>query len=395
MLDAERTLIGSLMIQSQQVPDVAHRLIVSDFLNDRCRTAFQAILKLHSEGKSIDPVTVANAIKSFGIGWDSCALDLVEWMARQPGFGAAPTYAGIIVANATRRELALVGSAIMQLAENPAMEADDAVDSARSMLAKLEMPVGMIKDPTIEAAVLLSEPEEERADVIIPGIAYSTTRTMIVAPEGVGKSVLMRQMAIMTAYGIHPFRLDPIVARRVMLIDLENPRDILRSSIARIAKTADLARPTRAPIQIFSRPEGIDLRRRRDRMEVEEALRTHRPELVCIGPLYKTYARKARESDEEIAQQLQVIFDDLRTRYAFALIIENHAPKQQAGHRDLNPIGSSMWMRWPEIGIALGPKASSGPETLEVGRWRGDRFTTDWPIELQRSARYPFEGRWK
>jgi replicative DNA helicase len=84
----------------------------------------------------------------------------------------------------------------------------------------------------------------------------------------------------------------------------------------------------------------------------------------------------------------------LRTRYGFALMMEHHAPQSIGGAREIRPYGSSYWLRWPEIGIALSRK-DGRDDVLSVSRWRGDRFPSDWPVEFERGTVFPFSGRWE
>lgn len=220
---------------------------------------------------------------------------------------------------------------------------------------------------------------------------------MIVGAEGVGKAVTMRQIAGAAAQGIHPFNLTPIPAVRTLLVDVENPADAIVETADMIAKAArhqsDGYDPDRA--HIWHQPGGINLRDRADRLRFDQVLAKVRPDVVCAGPMYKLYRVGARESDEQAAQEVQHIFDDLRTRYSFALVLEHHAPKGSGPVRDLLPYGSSLWLRWPELGIKLDPDVDAGGKgSLGVGRWRRDRVVCSWPYRLDRGTRWPWVGWW-
>ena len=147
---------------------------------------------------------------------------------------------------------------------------------------------------------------------------------------------------------------------------------------------------------VWHRPGGVDLRKRSDRRQFEEVLRQHRPELVCLGPLYKAFRRRAGETDEQAAAEMQEILDDLRTRYGFALVMEHHAPKAQGGVRDLAPFGSSLWLRWGEIRMSLTPPDKSFPvRSLELLPFSGSRVEHGWPDRIDRSGNgLPWRGYW-
>ena len=124
---------------------------------------------------------------------------------------------------------------------------------------------------------------------------------------------------------------------------------------------------------------------------MEANIATCRPDVVCLGPLYKAYSRKPNETDEDATREVQETLDDLRTRYGFALLLEHHAPQDTGGHRVMRPYGSSLWLRWPEIGIGM---ERMYPQTeqrdVELKRWRGDRMTNDWPKALLPGLQWPW-----
>lgn len=209
-------------------------------------------------------------------------------------------------------------------------------------------------------------------------------------------SVLFRQLAIATAQGIHPMLHTRIPKQVSLIVDLENPDEAIIDVCTPIVSEARRVggegyEQERA--WLWHRPGGINLRARGDRAQLEAVIATVRPSLVCIGPLYKCYQVGGHESDEQAAGEVERVFDDLRTRYQFALMIEHHAPKKtsMSGKRDLNPYGSSLWLRWPELGITLEP-IDGDVRNIRLGRFRGDRVVSSWPESLERSKPWPWRG---
>jgi hypothetical protein len=190
-------------------------------------------------------------------------------------------------------------------------------------------------------------------------------------------------------------------AVRTLIVDLENP-------IASVAETGGRMvthlRRTKGEsydptmCKIFRRPGGIDPRTRHDRGELEREIAGQRPDLVCIGPAYKMLHRRPQkggmETHEEATDPVLQILDDLRTRYGFGLMIEHHAPQGYGAQRDMRPYGSQRWLAWPEIGLSLKPNQLER-NTWDLGRHRGDRMTTEWPMSLHRGEVWPWMGRWR
>ena len=88
------------------------------------------------------------------------------------------------------------------------------------------------------------------------------------------------------------------------------------------------------------------------------------------------------------------MWDELRTRFGFALILEHHAPKGDgAGSRLMAPFVSQRCSAWPELGLGLYPERDGSG--LAVRRFRGDRMASSWPDKFVRGQVWPVEGVWR
>jgi replicative DNA helicase len=139
-------------------------------------------------------------------------------------------------------------------------------------------------------------------------------------------------------------------------------------------------------------PGGIDLRRPHDQHMVDRAIRETGAQFVALGPMYKSFL-EGGEKAETVNGQVARILDRYRERYGITLWLETHAPMEQNGQRSLRPLGSGVWTRWPEFGLAL-RKNSKNPMRVDVGRFRGDRDERAWPHHLERSSPWPWAPIW-
>lgn len=394
-LVAEENVVGACLIARSAVDAVSRVLVASDFGSPNLAAAFAAICRLHMGGGAVDPTTVADQLKVDGGAWEGALLDLMRWMTDVPTTAGATTYAGIVGRFAAKRALHALSLDLAQAAADPTRDPGDVADEVSGRLAALDSPAIVGRAGDVEFADLLAEGDDVHGAPVVPGLLAEDDRVVMVAPEGVGKSELARQLVTTVAWGVHPFTGRPIPSMPTLLVDLENPRGLVRTRLGRLTTTAAMqATAARSPAVLWHRPGGIDLRKRADRIVFEDVLRRNRPRLVSLGPVYKAYTRQARETDENVAAEVQAVLDDLRTRYGFALVLEHHAPQASGGVRDLRPFGSSLWLRWPEYGLKLTP-ARDRPRALVVGRWRGDRSEADWPDELHRGDVWPWAGYWR
>lgn len=225
----------------------------------------------------------------------------------------------------------------------------------------------------------------------------SPDHTFLVSTEMVPthNSTLLRQLAIAAAAGEHPFTHRPTPPIRTLAIDLENPDEAIEAVCApmhRAVSRRDDWDPDRC--WLWRRSAGLDLRRRHDRLELEEVLVAARPDLVCLGPVYKTYQASGKDDVETATATTLATLDDLRTRYRFALVLEHHAPHGATGKREMRPHGSVLWQRWPELGIAMNPVKDT-ERSFDLGRFRGDRLSNQWPDRIDEAAGvWAFEGVW-
>lgn len=396
-LGAELALLGDLMLFSERLDEVAETVDPSDFYGPAHGAVFAALLSLRNEGtRRFDAVAVRDALRRSG---DESAASAVI-AATGAGGGSTAKYAAIVLDCSARRRIISSATETAERAYDPSATAEDVLDRAMASLGSIDMPRTSLPDGVFDLDRFLDDPPHEvRRPWLVPGLIRFGWRVLIVAQEGAGKSLALRQVAICAAQGIDPFRFGAVPPVRTLIVDLENPHDPIYETCKPIRDRAmsvkgDAYEPGRA--WLWSRPGGVNIRTRTDRGRLEAVIARTRPDLVCLGPLYKTFRKTSREGDEEAAQDAAEALDSLRTRHDFALLLEHHAPKQQNGKRELLPFGSSVWLRWPELGLKLKPPGPNDPAgSLVVGRFREDRVKCNWPDRLDRGTTgWAWEGRW-
>lgn len=233
----------------------------------------------------------------------------------------------------------------------------------------------------LDLDAFLSEPDPEY-DWLIPGLLEHGDRVILTGQEGKGKSTLLRQICVQTSSGIHPFTLEEIAPKRSLLIDVENPRRLIRRQLRPLRLSAG-----KRLVPGFMIPvtwgEGIDLTHTEDVERLAHLLDILGTDILVIGPSYKLAS--GDPNTEETAKTVTSVLDELRIRYGFALILEAHQPyaATAGAKRAERPYGASLWSRWPEFGLHL---ADGG----ELRHWRGDRDQRDWPKALKRGGTWPW-----
>lgn len=229
---------------------------------------------------------------------------------------------------------------------------------------------------------------------IVPDLLERGDRLMITGIEGLGKSMLNRQLAACISAGLNPFSLKPINPSRVLYVDCENTERQGRRKFRPLAQ-ASIVSQHRIPdgfLRIIHRPGGIDLTSEDDSAWLMERVVAHRPDVLFIGPFYKLHATDMNE--EMGARKTVAVLDGVRERADCALVMEahaGHAADASGAKRSVRPIGSSLLLRWPEFGFGIVPLTDEQPcKFVKVQHWRGARDERDWPTQLK----WGNDGEW-
>ena len=261
-----------------------------------------------------------------------------------------------------------------------------------ALLASRDKPVDFGR--LVDWDSFINESIDDSYDWVIEDILERGERVIVVAAEGVGKTMLARQVAILSGCGINPFTYQKMKQIRTLTVDLENPERIIRRTASSILNTAlDRGYTTKPTAQLLVKPSGLDLMKAEDRMILETAIEEAKPELLVMGPLYKAFIDPGGRTSESVAVEVARYLDHVRDVYKCALWLEHHAPLGESmTNRQMRPFGSAVWSRWPEFGIALTPDLTGGgPHIYDVRHFRGARDERPFPTKMRRGKLFPFE----
>jgi 5S rRNA maturation endonuclease (ribonuclease M5) len=228
------------------------------------------------------------------------------------------------------------------------------------------------------------EENEPEYDWLVPGLLERGERFMLTGLEGLGKTMFMRMLAVCFAAGIHPVTYQEFNPLRVLYIDCENTnRQNRRAYAPIIQQAARMSAVPRGNLRLIRRPEGVNLPAEDDRAWLIERVTAHKPDVLFIGPLYRLHYDNP--NDEATARAVVRALDDARIQADCAVMIEAHAGHGEWGkNRSVRPVGSSLYLRWPEYGFGIKPhdgqdEKEGRPNMIEMKPWRGARDEREWP----------------
>jgi replicative DNA helicase len=134
-LDAERAVIGAMLVSETAVAAVAERLAAEDFYSEVHRIIYGAMMRLYSRGEPIDQLTLTNELRSVNeferIGGRPYVFQIVESV---PTAANAGRYADIVRGKALLRAIIDVGSRITEDAFREPEDVTEALDSAEQLV---------------------------------------------------------------------------------------------------------------------------------------------------------------------------------------------------------------------------------------------------------------------
>jgi hypothetical protein len=387
---AEESLLGSMLLRQESAIIASESLEASDFHTPLNQRAFAAMIRLMEDGVVLDAISVAAELND-----NDVMPKLLSMVVNTETPTNVGQYAKIVRDRSVARKLATQLEESLSSLRNGTNPYEES-----AQIEKTIGGLGSIHSSEPEAMTIseLAERADAIAPVVIPGMFRQDYRTIVVGAEGLGKSLLLRTIAMSASQGVHPFTHGAMKPIRALVVDLENPAQAILQNGLGFMNFLRVSSPDfdESRLKIWRRPGGIDIRKISDRADLQREIAAHKPDLVCMGPVKKMYRRKGNESYEESADGAMNVLDDLRTKYKFALLLEHHAAKGKQGEkRDMSPMGSINWTSWPEHGVSM-TASRDDPTVIRLSVFRGTRLDEIlWPDRLSRDASYMFTGTWE
>jgi replicative DNA helicase len=385
---AEMVVLGIMLSSPLGADRGAGALVVEEFFDHRHRLVFETVSGMSEAGEPTDVTAVASRMQLSGtIGRAGGLPYLAELHRAAQPVSNLDWYARQIIDTARRRKLMDAAVRSHQRAQTPNGEtADDLLAFALEELGRINRADEGDLNGGLSVADLMGEPPGY--DWLIPGLLERGDRLILTGGEGAGKSTLGRQVAITTAAGLHPFTFREQEPKRVLVIDCENG---LRLSMRRYRPLFAAAESEGCQVdpenfRLESHPGGLDLARRDGAAWLMRRVEHYKPDLLVVGPLYRLHA--GDPSDERDARRIAEALDKVREVIGAAVLLEAHSPHQTPGvkRRNLRPVGSSLWMRWPEFGYGIryaDEDTAYRFRVMDVEPWRGSRDERFWPKRIR------------
>lgn len=390
---AERAVLAAAMLSTAAYREAAGMLVPDDFYAPAHAQLWLLMDELASAGKATDIATVYTALTNHP---DDTMRRLIQRAdpLLLPNLMSLPVvtesigyHAEAVAAASQRRRLVAMGTRIVQRANTPGIDQVELIDWSLEQVKGVRDQRRGVEILTVGVEEFMSQ-TPEFSQVVIPELLSQGDRFVLTGSGGLGKSMMMWQLAICAASGTHPFNerlaMDP---RRVTVIDRENT---IRQSQQRIRPLLTQARrfghEVGDNLRIHTRGQSMDLLNPTEAMSVLRTIEHDRPDLVYIGPAYKLH--NDDPDKESVIKRVQHVLDAIR-EMGPAVMVEAHANKSES----MAPSGSNIWSWWPEFGMGL--KLVPGSDRIErhcaLVRWRFERDDlAEWPEAVRAGGKWPW-----
>lgn len=154
--EAEASLLGALLIDSDAIVKIADRLKPDDFFDPRHQRIYEAVTQLYEKRRSIDVLTLADQLKANGVldgvGGPSYLAELTNFV---PTAAHAEQYADIVSQKALRRRLIKASQEMSGLGFDESKELKELIEEAETRL--FEVSGQHIKQNVVSLEAILTE----------------------------------------------------------------------------------------------------------------------------------------------------------------------------------------------------------------------------------------------
>ncbi len=163
-IDAEASLLGSILIDSDAIVKIADSIRPTDFFDKKHEIIYQAMSSLYEHHSSIDVLTLANHLKSNGqldsVGGPSYLTELTNFV---PTAAHVEQYADIVAQKALRRRLITASQQMVSLGFDETKALHELIEEAESNLFAVSEQ--HVKQSVVSIETILAESFERLDDL--------------------------------------------------------------------------------------------------------------------------------------------------------------------------------------------------------------------------------------
>lgn len=365
-LEAERAVLGALLLEPGAWPRILERLTAEHFYKEAHRTLFATMISVQQAGSPIDLVTVADALRQRAeldeIGGAPYLALLVSEAAILHNLDS---YAALVRDKAALRELIRAGTELIGRAYDNGQPAEVLAAASAKALDTIARQRGA--RPAFHALAALLAAPPPKPVWLVEGLALQSANGWIGAGAKVGKSLLVLDLLLAGALGA-PWLDTFAVARPLSVVFVEEEdsawRVYERATRLLRGRGLDAAPPA---FQLAVRT-GVQLDQEPSLGPLLDCLHTEPVDLIVWDVFNRLHTLDEKRPDQMLPLLKRV--DRLRDEFGCANLILHHTRKPGVAGPDLASGGqqlrgpSEFW-GWAENSLYLKPLKTKGSLIIE------------------------------
>lgn len=172
--EAERAVIGSMLIDSSCIPDVIQKARTGDFYIETNRDIFDTVFYMFSYGLTVDPITVLDQMRIRGVARDNSQGYIFELMQLTPTAANVMRYVDILGEMSLMRALSKAGSEITTMVAEGDGEASSMLEAAERKIYALRQGRtigGLLKISNVISDVYTQIADSSASGSKLPGLS--------------------------------------------------------------------------------------------------------------------------------------------------------------------------------------------------------------------------------
>jgi hypothetical protein len=376
-IDAERTILGAVLLDNLALQQAEARIVADDFALDSHRRIFLRMVALREAGHAVDIVTLHHDLNSqheiASVGGVAYLASLTEGLPRRP---VIDEYLKIVKDKSLARRLIAMASAVEAQASDGGFTSAQVIDSILAQVATLNAEITW-RDP---ASVLVNGIDfaTDRAEVVdwlVDGVIQRNGNGIVAADGKVGKSLLAIHLVLHLAGGADWMGLKVPRAVSCALISREDdPGETARRLASFIAgwgnaKVREIDQ--RLWVNTRAQTATLDLQNKREVNEIIAALKQRGVEFAVFDVFRSLWS--GNENDAQETGKVLEVLRRIQREAGCACCLLHHLRKSDSTNIFGNIRGSTALRGWQEWGLGI---TISNPDAEAESQVRSIRFET-------------------
>jgi hypothetical protein len=256
-VDAEKTLLGSVMLDNQALKEISSTINSEDFSLDSHRRIFHRMMELYEAGGAVDIVTLSNELAKNkeidSIGGVAYLASLTEGLPRRP---VIDEYIRICADKSLLRKMMLICSATIARAADQSEGAPEILAEMQTKLVELNDRIRLISlrknpEPFFVGFRTFLASAPDNTEWTVEGLIQKEGNGLILGDSGTSKSLLVFDLALHLVAGVSWFHHRIPQRKKVGLVSREDAPGLSQSRLKRLREGA--------PEYLSMFLEGLDL----------------------------------------------------------------------------------------------------------------------------------------